>query len=166
MEGFVHLRISPLKRRLLTRALAIVPAVAVLFHAGEDGVLQLLVFSQVVLSLQLPFAIVPLIRFTSAPRIMGALVSPAWLRRLAYGAALLIIGLNAWLVMQALAPTDAGPSRFLIGLLAALCASLLAWIAFSPLRFKPTGMWAPANNANDNASQDDKGAPGMASTVH
>jgi len=166
MEGFVHLRISPLKRRLLTRALAIVPAVAVLFHAGEDGVLQLLVFSQVVLSLQLPFAIVPLIRFTSAPRIMGALVSPAWLRRLAYGAALLIIALNAWLVMQALAPADAGPSRFLIGLLAALCASLLAWIAFSPLRFTPTGLWAPANNANDNASQDDKGAPGIASTAH
>ena len=166
MEGFVHLRISPLKRRLLTRALAIVPAVAVLFHAGEDGVLQLLVFSQVVLSLQLPFAIVPLIRFTSAPRIMGALVSPAWLRRLAYGAALLIIALNAWLVMQALAPADAGPSRFLIGLLAALCASLLAWIAFSPLRFTPTGLWAPANNANDNAAQDDKGAPGMASTAH
>jgi len=166
MEGFVHLRISPLKRRLLTRALAIVPAVAVLFHAGEDGVLQLLVLSQVVLSLQLPFAIVPLIRFTSAPRIMGALVSPAWLRRLAYGAALLIIALNAWLVMQALAPADAGPGRFLIGLASAVCAGLLAWIAFSPLRFTPTKLWAPATNANDNASQDDRGALEIASAAH
>jgi manganese transport protein len=87
MEGFVQLRMGPLKRRLLTRALAVVPAVAVLFFAGEQGVLQLLVLSQVVLSLQLPFAIVPLIRFTCSPRIMGAFVSPPWLRRLAWGGA-------------------------------------------------------------------------------
>lgn len=137
MEGFVRLRISPLKRRLLTRALAIVPAVAVLFHVGETGVLQLLVWSQVVLSLQLPFAILPLIRFTSAPRIMGAFASPAWLRRLAYAAALVIIGLNAWLVAQALAPSGAGENggRLVIGLAALGCGALLAWISFSPLRF-------------------------------
>ena len=134
MEGFVRLRISPLKRRLLTRGLAIVPAVAVLFHAGEDGVLQLLLWSQVVLSLQLPFAIVPLIRFTSAQRIMGTLASPAWMRRLAYGAALLIVALNAWLVAQALAPAGAGVGQVMIGLLAVLCAALLAWVAFAPLR--------------------------------
>ena len=158
MEGFVRLRISPLKRRLLTRALAIVPAVAVLFYAGEGGVLQLLVLSQVVLSLQLPFAIVPLIRFTSAPRIMGGFASPTWLRRLAYGAALLIIGLNAWLVMQALAPANAGIGRFAIGLMAVLCGALLAWIAFSPLRFTPTGEFPPANDAEHNAPDNNKGA--------
>ena len=158
MEGFVRLRISPLKRRLLTRALAIVPAVAVLFYAGEGGVLQLLVLSQVVLSLQLPFAIVPLIRFTSAPRIMAGFASPVWLRRLAWGAALLIIGLNGWLVMQALAPANAGVGRFAIGLMAVLCGALLAWIAFAPLRFTPAGVCPPANDADDNAPDDYKGA--------
>ena len=80
MEGFVRLRMSPIKRRLLTRAIAIVPAVAVLLHAGEDGVLQLLVLSQVVLSLQLLFfAILPLIRVTSAKSIMGSFARPTWL---------------------------------------------------------------------------------------
>ena len=78
----MRLHISPLKRSLLTSTLAIVAAV-VLVYAGEGGVLQWLVLSQVVLSLQLPFAIVPLIRFTSAARIMGSFVSPVWLRRLA-----------------------------------------------------------------------------------
>lgn len=148
MEGFVRLRISPLKRRLLTRALAIVPAVAVLFHAGEDGVLQLLVLSQVVLSLQLPFAIVPLIRFTSAQRIMGGFASPPWLRRLASGAALLIIGLNGWLVVQALGPSGEGVGRLAIGLAAMLCGALLAWITFSPLRFMPG--YPPEGSSGEN----------------
>ena len=142
MEGFVRLRMSPVKRQLFTRALAIVPAVAVLFHSGEDGVLQLLVFSQVVLSLQLPFAIVPLIRFTSAASIMGDFASALWLRWLAGAAALVIVGLNSWLVLQAVAPqgalADAGAWRFVIAALALLCSALLAWIAFSPLRALPT----------------------------
>lgn len=76
MEGFLRLRMSMTSRRLLTRALAIVPAVAVLFHSGEEGALSLLVMTQVVLSLQLPFAIVPLLRFTNAPSIMGVFTSP------------------------------------------------------------------------------------------
>jgi manganese transport protein len=156
MEGFVRLRVSPLKRRLLTRSLAIAPAVAVLFQAGESGVLQLLVFSQVVLSLQLPFAIVPLIRFTSAPRIMGRFVSPAWLRRLAWAAALLIVGLNGWLVMQALAPDEGGPGRFVIGALAGLCVALLAWTAFAPLRFTPQTGSLPEGDAVDNAPEQER----------
>ena len=153
MEGFVRLRMSPVKRQLFTRALAIVPAVAVLFHWGENGVLQLLVLSQVVLSLQLPFAIVPLIRFTSAHRIMGTFASPLWLRSLACAAALMIIALNAWLVMQALSPTGAlggaGGGRVLIGVAAVLCSGLLAWVAFMPLRFTPTGAFE--HNSVDNA---------------
>jgi manganese transport protein len=165
MEGFVHLRISPLKRRLLTRALAIVPAVAVLFHAGEDGVLQLLVLSQVVLSLQLPFAIVPLVRFTSAPRIMGQLVSPAWMRRLAWGAALLIITLNGWLVMQTLAPGDAGPLRFVAAAVAVLCGGLLAWVACAPLRFLPNLAGPQASIGDDNAPDQNNSAPGIHPTV-
>ena len=139
MEGFVRLRMSPVKRQLFTRALAIVPAVVVLFHSGEAGVLQLLVLSQVVLSLQLPFAIVPLIRFTSAQRIMGSFVSPVWLRRLASAAALLIVCLNVWLVVQALAPAGPGVGKWLVGLLAVLCCTLLAWVAMAPLRFTPQG---------------------------
>ena len=141
MEGFVRLRMSPVKRQLFTRALAIVPAVAVLFHSGDDGVLQLLVLSQVVLSLQLPFAIVPLIRFTSATPIMGAFASPPWLRWLAGAAALVIVGLNAWLVLRAVAPegalAEAGAGRFVLAALALLCSALLAWIAFSPLHALP-----------------------------
>ena len=143
MEGFVRLRMSPVQRQLFTRALAIVPAVAVLFHSGDDGVLQLLVLSQVVLSLQLPFAIVPLIRFTSATPIMGDFASPPWLRRLAGAAALVIVGLNAWLVLRAVAPdgalAEAGAGRFVLATLALLCSALLAWIAFSPLRALPPG---------------------------
>ena len=106
-------------------------------YKGEDGVLQLLVMSQVVLSLQLPFAIIPLIRFTSASRIMGDFVSPRWLRRLAWSAALLIVSLNAWLVVQALAPAGAGAGQFAVGVLALLCSALLAWVATAPLRFTP-----------------------------
>ena len=137
MEGFVRLRMSPIKRRLLTRALAIVPAVSVLLYAGENGVLQLLVMSQVVLSLQLPFAIVPLIRFTSSRRIMGDFISPRWLRNMACGAAVLIVVLNGWLVMQALAPDGAVAGRLVVGLMGALCSALLAWVAIAPLRFTP-----------------------------
>jgi manganese transport protein len=166
MEGFVRLRISPLKRRLLTRALAIVPAVAVLFHAGENGVLQMLVLSQVVLSLQLPFAIVPLIRCTSAPRIMGGLASPPWLRCLAWGSAGLIIALNTWLVAQALAPSDAAGSRFAIGLIAVLCGALLAWVAFAPLRLVPDS--SPETETADNPinANNTIGAQGPRSAAH
>jgi manganese transport protein len=160
MEGFVRLRISPLKRRLLTRSLAIVPAVAVLFHAGEGGALQLLVLSQVVLSMQLPFAVLPLIRFTSAPRIMGAFASPAWLRCLAWGAALMIVGLNGWLVMQALAPSDAGVGRLLAGSVAMACVALLLWISFVPLRFTGEGICAEAHKAAHNQI-DDKNSNGV-----
>ena len=137
MEGFLHLRMSPLKRRLLTRLLAVVPAVSVLFIVGDDGVLNLLVWSQVVLSLQLPFAIVPLIRFTSAPQIMGTMCSPRWLNRLAGASALLIIALNAWLVARVLAPVDGGAAWAAITLTTLLCVALLAWITWVPLRHPP-----------------------------
>ena len=139
MEGFLHVRMSPVKRRLLTRALAIVPAMVVLLQVGDAGVLPLLVLSQVVLSLQLPFAIVPLIRFTSSRRIMGGFASPAWLRLVAGAAALLIIGLNIWLVLQVAAPDGelAGARAIFVGTAALLCSALLAWISFAPLQMRP-----------------------------
>ena len=152
MEGFIRFRMSPIKRRLLTRALAIVPAVAVLVHAGEDGVLQLLVLSQVVLSLQLPFAILPLIRFTNTTSIMGSFKSPKWLRVVAYGAALLIISLNVWLVVRALGPNgalaSAGAMRWVFALVGLFCGALLVWITFSPLRLTPSHTASTQKNKN------------------
>jgi manganese transport protein len=93
MEGFLQWRLKPWVRRLVTRSAAIVPALLVAAWYGESGVARLLVLSQVILSLQLPFAIVPLIRFTSSSR-MGVFVNPRWLTLLASAVALLIIALN------------------------------------------------------------------------
>jgi manganese transport protein len=98
MEGFLNLRIAPWLRRLVTRLIAIVPAVVVTLWAGEKGTGQLLILSQVVLSLQLPFAVVPLVMFTASCRKMGPFVAPRWLTALATLTAVLIIALNAKLV--------------------------------------------------------------------
>ena len=85
MEGFLNIRLPAWLRRLVTRLIAIVPAVVVASLYGESGTAKLLVLSQVILSLQLPFAVVPLVQFTSNRKMMGAFVNPRWLqdRRLA-----------------------------------------------------------------------------------
>jgi manganese transport protein len=98
MEGFLNLRIAPWLRRLVTRGIAIVPAAVVTIWAGEKATGQLLILSQVVLSLQLPFAVVPLVAFTASRRKMGAFVAPRWLTVLATVTAVVIIALNAKLV--------------------------------------------------------------------
>jgi manganese transport protein len=98
MEGFLDFRISPALRRLVTRMVAIVPAVVVTIWAGEKATGQLLILSQVVLSLQLPFAVVPLVLFTASRAKMGAFVAPRWLTALAALTAVAIIVLNAKLV--------------------------------------------------------------------
>src|SRR5262245_40593308 len=100
MEGFLNWRIAPWLRRLLTRLIAIVPAVVVTIWFGEKGTGQLLILSQVVLSLQLPFAIVPLVMFTASKAKMGPYVAPRWLTALAVATAALILGLNAKLVFD------------------------------------------------------------------
>jgi manganese transport protein len=102
MEGFLHLRLRPWVRRLVTRLIAITPAVVVIAYMGDEGTYRLLILSQVILSLQLPFAVAPLVRFTCSRRIMGRFVSPWWVRILAWGVAALIIGLNAKLVQEEL----------------------------------------------------------------
>ena len=94
MEGFLRIRLRPWLRRLLTRLIAIVPAVIVTALYGESGTARLLVLSQVILSLQLPFAVVPLILFTSSKRKMGEFVSPPWIQGLAWVTAVIIITLN------------------------------------------------------------------------
>lgn len=103
MEGFLGLKMSPVKRRLLTRGCAILPALLVTAIAGESGTSQLLIFSQVVLSLQLGFAVIPLVKFTSDRALMGELVNSSWVRRGGYALGGAIIGANGWLVLQAVA---------------------------------------------------------------
>jgi manganese transport protein len=98
MEGFLNLRIAPWLRRMVTRMIAIVPAVVVTIWAGEKATGQLLILSQVVLSLQLPFAVVPLVMFTASRAKMGPFTAPRWLTALAALTGAVIIALNAKLV--------------------------------------------------------------------
>jgi manganese transport protein len=100
MEGFLNLRIRPWLRRLITRAIAIVPAALVAIFYGESGTAKLLVFSQVVLSLQLSFAVFPLVRFTSDREKMGEFVNSLTLKVAAYAVAVVIATLNGWLLWQ------------------------------------------------------------------
>ena len=95
MEGFIQLRLAPWARRLVTRLIAMVPAVAVILWLGAGELGRLLILSQVVLSFQLPFAIVPLVMFTASRAKMGDLVAPRWLTALCALIAVTIIGLNA-----------------------------------------------------------------------
>ena len=100
MEGFLNIRIRPWLRRLITRAIAIVPAAIVAILYGESGTAKLLVLSQVVLSLQLSFAVYPLVMFTSDREKMGEFANSTWLKVLAYLVALVIAALNAWLLFK------------------------------------------------------------------
>jgi manganese transport protein len=94
MEGFLSIRLAPWLRRLITRAIAIVPAAVVTIWVGEQGTAKLLILSQVILSLQLPFAMVPLVMFTADRRKLGEFVAPRWLSAIAMLVAALIIALN------------------------------------------------------------------------
>ena len=98
MEGFLDIRLAPWLRRLITRAIAIVPAVVVVASAGDRGATDLLVLSQVVLSLQLPFAVIPLVLYTSNRRLMGNFAAPRWLAALAWVIAAVIVVLNGYLL--------------------------------------------------------------------
>ncbi len=102
MEGFLEIRIRPWLRRLITRAIAIVPAAIVAILYGASGTAKLLIFSQVVLSLQLSFAVFPLVRFTSDRAKMGEFVNSTGLRVAAYAVAFIIATLNGWLLVQTL----------------------------------------------------------------
>ncbi|MCX5683370.1 MAG: Nramp family divalent metal transporter, partial [Planctomycetota bacterium] len=135
MEGFLRFRMRPWLRRLATRLAAIIPAVAVIAAVGEGGVYRLLILSQVILSLQLPFAVVPLIRLTSSRRKMGPFASPGWLRVLAWAVAAAIVGLNGWLLYDQFAEwtAAAGPYGTILAAagiaLAAGLGGLLLWLA-------------------------------------
>jgi manganese transport protein len=94
MEGFLQIRLKPWLRRLITRGLAIIPAVVVTALYGESGTAKLLILSQVILSLQLSFAVIPLIVCTSDRKWMGEFTNPLWLKTLAWTVATVIVVLN------------------------------------------------------------------------
>ena len=100
MEGFLDIRLPPWARRLMTRAVAIVPAAVVTIWYGEAGTAKLLILSQVVLGLALPFSIVPLVMFTADRRKMGELIAPRWVTVLAALTAVIIIALNIKLLLD------------------------------------------------------------------
>jgi manganese transport protein len=100
MEGFLRWRVSPVMRRLATRALALLPAVGIIAVFGEGATGPLLVLSQVVLSLQLSFAVVPLIMFTSDSKLMGKFVNPRWMQAVGSSVAVGVTVINGWLVWQ------------------------------------------------------------------
>ena len=113
MEGFLNIRIRPWLRRLITRSLALLPAVVVIAISGSEGTYRLLILSQVVLSLQLPFAVIPLIHFTSDPGKMGRFANPVWVKVLAWLIATIIIALNLKLVLDELTGWLTGGSLWL-----------------------------------------------------
>jgi len=138
MEGFLNFRMRPWLRRLLTRTLAIIPASLTVYFSGEQGTYQLLILSQVLLSMQLPFAVIPLIHFTSDRARMGNFVNPGWVRALAWTAASIIVGLNVWLVIRTFTGWVAGSGAWkplvlpLVLLVSAGMSALLFWIAALP----------------------------------
>lgn len=157
MEGYLHLRMAPWLRRLITRLLALIPAVVVISLAGDRSTQGLIVLSQVILSLQLSFAVIPLIHFTSNRRNMGTFATPWWGQVLAWTTAVIIVVLNGKLVLDqvgewvALATESAmrvGPIPLswlvaggLYGSISA-AAALLAWVTIKPLvRISPP--WLP-----------------------
>jgi manganese transport protein len=103
MEGFLNIRLRPWLRRLITRLIAIIPALFTVAFYGERGTGALLILSQVVLSLQLPFAVFPLVMFVGSRKKLGPLVAPRWMLALAWPTAVVIAALNVWMLWQTLA---------------------------------------------------------------
>jgi manganese transport protein len=139
MEGFVNIRVRPWLRRLITRTLAVVPAALTIYFAGDKATLGLLLLSQAILSMQLPFAIIPLIHFTSDRARMGSFANAAWVRWLAWITAAVVIGLNTWLAYDSIEGWLAGAGAWR-GLVATAAISvstvlviLLLWVTFEPL---------------------------------
>ncbi len=136
MEGFLDIRLRPWIRRMITRCAALVPAVAVIWLFGSGGTFRLLILSQVVLSLQLPFAVIPLVQFTSQREKMGAFSNPPWVRLLSWLTAGIIVVLNIWLVAQTVGDTMAALPWWAQGaawVLACALVGLLGYLLLAPL---------------------------------
>ena len=138
MEGFLDIRVRPWLRRLVTRSLAVIPAAFVVWSAGGAGATKLIMLTQIVLSAQLPFAIVPLIHFTNDPGRMGPFANKPWLRIFSWTSAAMIVGLNIWLLQQLLTELakQSGPRASLVWTISLLISTgllaLLGWMTFAP----------------------------------
>ncbi len=139
MEGYLNFRMRPWLRRLITRTVAIVPAAVTIYISGDKATLPLLLLSQAVISMQLPFAVIPLIHFTGDPARMGKFANAAWVRVLSWVVAAVIVGLNALLVVQEIGEWlgSAGRWRPLVWTITVPTAVgmliLLVWITVAPL---------------------------------
>jgi manganese transport protein len=159
MEGFLNFRMRPWLRRLVTRSLAIVPAALTIYFAGDQGTYHLLLLSQVILCMQLPFAIIPLIHFTSDRRRMGDFANKAWVVVLSWITAAVVLVLNVCLLVQGIATWLSGAGQFRPYLIALLIPvgltliGLISWVAFEPLlarrgvRFGRAPVTLPATSA-------------------
>jgi manganese transport protein len=148
MEGFLRLRLRPWVRRLLTRSVAIVPALVVIAFAGagtdskkvDRDLVDLILLSQVILSFQLPFAIVPLVHFTSERRRMGSFTNPIWLKVVAWACAIIVVGLNAIFLSVQIAKWADGVTEgegsvwwvYTIGMIVLGLVAFLGWVTFYP----------------------------------
>jgi manganese transport protein len=139
MEGFLNFRMRPWLRRLITRTVAIIPAAFTVYLAGENGTYKLLLLSQVILNMQLPFAVIPLIQFTNNRERMGNFANRLWVQILAWSAAALILVLDIWLVALSIGEwlKDAGSRGVWLELLllpvGIALLLLLMWIIFQPV---------------------------------
>ncbi len=138
MEGFLNFRMRPWMRRMITRSVAITPAALVIYFLGDNSTLALLLLSQVIISMQLPFAVVPLIHFTSDRARMGAFANRQWVRWLSWITAAVIIGLNFWLAFLAVQGwlSASGPWQIVIWIVTVPAAAgvllLLLWVGLEP----------------------------------
>ncbi len=139
MEGFLNFRMRPWLRRLLTRSLAVIPAAITIYFTGDTGTYRLLILSQVIINMQLPFAIIPLLHFTGDRRRMGEFANKPWVSILAWIVAAIVVVLNAWLIWQSVAAWLAASGRyynyvlFLAVVVSASIAALLVWVTAEPL---------------------------------
>jgi manganese transport protein len=158
MEGYLQLRINPWLRRLITRLLAIIPAVLVILIAGENEADNLLVLSQVILSVQLGFAVIPLIHFVSDRKLMGDFIASPVIRFLSWLVAALLLYLNVKLVVEELAPWLAQPGgwgiKTLILVASAAAVSLLVYITIHPFFTRYAGKAPPLVHPQPDALQD------------
>jgi manganese transport protein len=154
MEGFLNLRLRPWMRRLITRAMAVIPAVFTVWYYGEQSTLWLLLLSQAIISMQLPFAVIPLIRFTNDGERMGEFANRAWVKLLAWSTAVVILALNFWLLFdQSSAWLRADPWRVAaIAPLGAGVLLLLGWVTFANAKVPRRPAPAPEGVAVDLAA--------------
>jgi len=130
MEGFLDIRLRPWVRRMITRCAALVPAVVVIYLSGSGGTYRLLILSQAILSLQLPFAVIPLVHFTSQREKMGAFASPLWLRLLSWCVAGIILFLNGWLVVLSVGDSMSAQPLWVRGVAIGVAGALTGLLAY------------------------------------